>query len=89
MQCHGVAGRGDGPAAGAYSPPPADFTTAHAQMHLDGEFFYWIKNGKPPTAMPAFGDQLTDDQIWDVINYLRRTAANGAGRDADHQVRSE
>jgi mono/diheme cytochrome c family protein len=71
VQCHGVAGRGDGPAAASFSPPAADFTTAHAKLHLDGEFFNWIKNGKPPTAMPAFGDQFTDEQIWDIINYLR------------------
>ena len=82
VQCHGPAGRGDGPAAAASVPPPADFTTAHARLHVDGEFFYWIKNGKPPTAMPAFGDELEDDDIWDVINFIhelqRRQAAEAA-----------
>jgi mono/diheme cytochrome c family protein len=71
IQCHGVSGRGDGPAGSSFSPPAADFTTAHAKAHLDAEFFNWIKNGKPPTAMPAFGDKFTDAQIWDIINYLR------------------
>jgi copper transport protein len=71
VQCHGAAGRGDGPLAASFTPPAADFTTAHAKLHLDGEFFNWIKFGKPPTAMPAFGDEFTDDQIWDIINYLR------------------
>lgn len=71
IACHGVAGKGDGPLANTFSPPAADFTTAHAKAHWDAEFFNWIKDGKPPTSMPAFGNQLTDDQIWDVINYLR------------------
>ncbi|MCC6792822.1 MAG: cytochrome c, partial [Thermomicrobiales bacterium] len=71
VQCHGAAGRGDGPLAATFSPPAADFTTPHAKLHYDGEFFNWIKFGKPPTAMPAFGDQFTDEQIWDLINYLR------------------
>jgi mono/diheme cytochrome c family protein len=52
-------------------PPPADFQTAHARSHYDGEFFNWIKNGKPNTAMPAFGDKLNDQDVWNVINYLR------------------
>jgi copper transport protein len=72
--CHGATGRGDGPAAASVNPsypPPADFTTAHAKAHYDGEFFNWIKYGKPPTAMPPFGNTLTDAQIWDVINYIR------------------
>jgi mono/diheme cytochrome c family protein len=70
-ECHGVSGRGDGPLAASFVPPAADFTAGHTLAHLDGEFFNWIKGGKPPTAMPAFGDQLTDEQIWDVVNYLR------------------
>ena len=71
ISCHGVAGKGDGPLANTFSPPAADFTTAHAKAHWDAEFFNWIKDGKPTTSMPAFGNQLSDEQIWDVINYLR------------------
>jgi copper transport protein len=72
--CHGTTGRGDGPAAANLDPPyppPADFQTAHARSHYDGEFFNWIANGKVNTAMPAFGDQLSDLDIWNVINYVR------------------
>jgi mono/diheme cytochrome c family protein/uncharacterized membrane protein len=72
IQCHGAAGKGDGPAGVELAPTPADFTTQHAAMHLDSDFFYWIKNGKPPSAMPAFGGTLSDEQIWDVINYVRQ-----------------
>lgn len=71
VQGHGVTGRGDGPVAASLDPPPADFTAAHSSAHLDGEFFTWIKFGKPPTAMPAFGDNLSDEEIWDLVNYVR------------------
>lgn len=74
LVCHGPAGRGDGPGAASIDPPyppPADFLTGHARAHYDGEFFNWIKFGKPPTAMPGFADRLTDEDIWHVINYLR------------------
>ncbi|MEA2527203.1 MAG: copper transport protein, partial [Thermomicrobiales bacterium] len=72
--CHGATGRGDGPAAANLDPPyppPANFHTTHALAHYDGEFFNWIKNGKINTAMPAFGGQLSDEDIWNVVNYIR------------------
>jgi copper transport protein len=85
--CHGATGRGDGPAAGTLNPsnpPPADFQSAHARSHYDGEFFNWIQSGKFNTAMPAFGDKLSDTDIWNVINYIRwmqqnPDAVTGAG----------
>jgi mono/diheme cytochrome c family protein len=72
--CHGTGGRGDGPAANTLTPRyplPADFQTTHARTHFDGEFFNWIKGGKINTAMPAFGDRLSDGDIWNLVNYIR------------------
>jgi copper transport protein len=79
IACHGVAGRGDGPLAQTFNPPAADFTSPHAFLHVDAEFFNWIKEGKPGTAMPAFIDKLTDNDIWDVINYIRASQAQSKG----------
>ncbi len=70
LACHGATGQGDGPDAANMAPPPADFTAPHAAVHSDAELYDWIRNGKPGTAMPAFGD-LTDEQIWDLINYIQ------------------
>jgi len=69
--CHGIDGKGDGPAAAGLSPPVADLTSAHSRTHLDQDFFYWIQNGIQGSAMPAFKAKLTDNQIWDLINYVR------------------
>jgi copper transport protein len=71
LSCHGVEGRGDGIAGAALIPPPADFTAGHAQVHADGEWFAWIRDGKPETGMPAFADSLSDEEIWHVINYVQ------------------
>ncbi len=79
IACHGVSGHGDGPLAQTFNPPAADFTSAHAYLHLDAEFFNWIRGGKPGTAMPAFGSKLTDAQIWDVINYIHALQAASKG----------
>src|SRR5205085_1632414 len=35
------------------------------------QIFLWIKDGFPGTAMPAWGQRLTDEQIWQLVTYLR------------------
>jgi copper transport protein len=79
VPCHGPEGRGDGPLANSFSPPPADFTTGHTDSHPDGDLFFWIKNGITNTGMPAFGEQFNDDDVWHLVNYVRRLSAEGAG----------
>jgi copper transport protein len=72
IACHGVGAAGDGPAAGSMIPPPANLLEGHALYHADAEFFNWIRNGKPGTAMPAFSSSLSDEQIWSTIRYIRQ-----------------
>ena len=68
--CHGPAGRGDGPTAEGLLPPPTDLTVA-TRGRSDGELYHWITNGLAGTSMPAFATELTPDERWDVVNYLR------------------
>jgi mono/diheme cytochrome c family protein len=37
--------------------------------HADGDFFWKIQQGKGD--MPSFKDNLSENQIWDVINYIK------------------
>jgi mono/diheme cytochrome c family protein len=37
--------------------------------HTDGDFFWKIRNGRGD--MPSFQEELSDKEIWDVINYIR------------------
>lgn len=71
--CHGVSGRGDGPAASALNPPPADFRFHMAAGHADAQLFRWISEGIPGLGMPAFTRTLAVEERWHVINFLRRT----------------
>ncbi|MEX0683501.1 MAG: CopD family protein [Dehalococcoidia bacterium] len=68
QQCHGPDGRGDGPVARDLETPPADFRI-HLPYHKDEFFFHVISNGL--TVMPSFGDRLTEDEIWHLINFLQ------------------
>ena len=68
--CHGDDGRGDGPNAASLNPQPTDFRL-HTPLHTDPEFYAFIANGYPGTAMPAFADEFSEEDIWNLINFLR------------------
>lgn len=68
--CHGNTGRGDGPQAAGLDPAPTDFRL-HMPLHTDPQFFAFIQNGYPGSAMPAWRDQLSDDEIWNLVNFMR------------------
>lgn len=68
--CHGPEGKGDGPLAGTLRLPPADLTIPHVDQHSDQDLHWWIRKGVGDT-MPAFEAELTDEQIWHLVNYIR------------------
>ncbi len=71
LSCHGVAGQGDGPQAAGMLPPPSAFTAPHTFLHSDREWYGTISEGVPGTSMSGFGDQLSDVDIWNVVNYIQ------------------
>ncbi len=71
--CHGDAGKGDGPDAMMYDPGPADLTNVKYKSKLtDGELYYKITVGKKP--MPSFAKRLTEEQRWGLVILLRSFA---------------
>src|SRR6185436_8820686 len=69
--CHGANAEGG---AGNDLIPAAPDLTDKEWKHggSDGEIFSAIKNGIPPDLnMVPFGDQLKDQEIWSVVNYVR------------------
>jgi putative copper export protein/mono/diheme cytochrome c family protein len=71
--CHGTLGRGDGPAAPALPMKPADLTAEHIYGHLDGDLFWWIGHGIGG-MMPGFGDVLSEDERWNLIDFIHANA---------------
>jgi copper transport protein len=72
--CHGLTGRGDGPAGVRLNPRPADFRVHMADGHTDAQLFDWVTHGVSGTGMPPFEEQLSREEIWHVINYIRSFA---------------
>ncbi|MFQ5847246.1 MAG: c-type cytochrome [Candidatus Methylomirabilales bacterium] len=80
--CHGETGKGDGPAAATLPTKPKDLADAkHMNSLKDAYLFKVIKEGgasvgKSP-LMPPWGSQLKDQDIWDVVAYIRTLAKSG------------
>ena len=56
-----------------YDVKPADLTDAHMMSEMtDGEIFWKISEGRQP--MPSFKKQLSEEQRWQMVHYLRTFA---------------
>jgi mono/diheme cytochrome c family protein len=72
FNCHGKDGDGNGSLAAQLNPSPRNFQHHGFWRHrTEGEIFWVIKNGSAGTGMVGFGGQLTDKEIWSIIQYLR------------------
>jgi mono/diheme cytochrome c family protein len=76
--CHGTGGKGDGRAARMYTPRPADLTVSP----FNDQYKEMIIRGGGPAVgrspyMPPWGDELTDEQLRDVIAFLRELRKTG------------
>jgi mono/diheme cytochrome c family protein len=74
-QCHGVAGRGDGFAAGAFKVLAADFTRRRPTL---AQGLAALREGVPGTPMAPWTERLSEPQMNAVVLYLRGFF-NGAG----------
>ncbi|HEY8782511.1 MAG TPA: cytochrome c [Mucilaginibacter sp.] len=72
--CHGNKGKGDGPAAQALVPKPADHTSTAVQAETDGSLFWKLSEGRNP--MPSYKKILSDQQRWELVNYIRTLRKN-------------
>jgi mono/diheme cytochrome c family protein len=68
VTCHGPGGKGDGVAAAALTPKPADWTSAKVKADPDGVLFCKMSNGRGP--MPPW-KHLPEKERWDLVNYIR------------------
>jgi len=79
VSCHGTEARGDGQLAAHLNPAPADLVMM-APMHPAGDLAWKIEVGRG--AMPAWKGLLSEEQVWDIVNYLKSLAANDSEDDS-------
>jgi mono/diheme cytochrome c family protein len=70
--CHGLSGRGEGPVARSYNPPPTDFTRGEFRHgKTDNDLVKSITIGVPGTGMSGWKGKLSDAEIAAVAAYIR------------------
>ena len=88
-QCHGLEGKGDGPAAEFVYPRPRDFTlalykvrtTLSGQLPTDHDLFKVISVGLPGTSMPAWEKFIGEEDRWQLAHYVKTFDSLGLFKD--------
>ena len=76
--CHGTTGKGDGRASKMYLPRPANLTVSP----FNDKYKEMIIRGGGASVgrsqfMPPWGDELTEEQIHDLVAFLRELRKTG------------
>ena len=78
--CHGETADGHGPASVGLRPPPANLAGPDVvPTHSDAYLFYRLTVGKRGSAMPAFGNSLSETERWEIVAYLRSLSRRASG----------
>ena len=76
-QCHGEHGKGDGKMASDLGKEVPDLTDGRLGRESNAKLFRLISRGKRP--MPGFEKDLSEQERWGVIEYLRTLDDKGGG----------
>ncbi len=73
VTCHGETAAGDGQlfTSGLFPAKPTSLIDTYVQDKPDGEIYYVITAGSISGIMAPHGAQVTPDERWMIINYLR------------------
>lgn len=79
--CHGIDGRTPTDIGRALYPRAPDLGAAEVRHWSDPELFWIVRNGIRLSGMPGFGRQLSSQEIWDLVHYVRslQTSDQNAG----------
>ncbi|MGA7907337.1 MAG: cytochrome c [Candidatus Sulfotelmatobacter sp.] len=79
MVCHGLDGQNTGvPFADKMAPPVPALDAPAIQAYSDGQLHWIIRNGIFPSGMPASRQMFRDQEIWQLVLYLRHLPPKGS-----------
>ena len=81
--CHGLLGTGTPTLTSAYGAKPANLQAQTIRDYPDGKVYHVIMKGK--NAMPSYAADLTDEERWAVVHYVRVLQRAQNARDEDFQ----
>ncbi len=75
VPCHGPQAKGNGVLSKTLPKQPVDLLTEpHTAMHTAGDFFHWLTYGRYNGIMPPFGEKFSEEERWDILNFLHANA---------------
>ena len=79
MVCHGLDGQNTGvPFAATISPPVPSLSLPQVQAYTDGQLKWIIENGIYPSGMPPSKGEFSNDEIWEMVLYIRHLPKAGS-----------
>jgi mono/diheme cytochrome c family protein len=69
--CHGYDGRTPTKLGNSFYPKAPSLAETGAQSYSDAELFVIIRGGIRLSGMPAFGNSQANDQLWNLVHYVR------------------
>jgi mono/diheme cytochrome c family protein len=79
VACHGLDGQNTGvPFADRMSPPVPLLSSSAVQGYSDGQLKWVIENGIFPSGMPASKGILNEEEIWQIVIYVRNLPPQGS-----------
>jgi mono/diheme cytochrome c family protein len=79
--CHGILGNGVSTLTAAYGAKPANLVARTVREYTDGRIYHTIRAGKG--AMPSYAGDLSEDESWAVVHYVRVLQRALNARDED------
>jgi mono/diheme cytochrome c family protein len=79
--CHGILGDGKTSLTAAYGAKPANLDSQTFRDYEDGKIYHVIVAGK--NSMPSYAAELTEDERWSVIHYVRALQRAYDAKDED------
>lgn len=79
VACHGRDGQNTGvPFAATIDPPIPSLASSEVQAYSDGQLKRVIETGIWPSGMPAGKSILSDEEIWQIVIYIRHLPPAGS-----------
>ncbi|MEM0951636.1 MAG: cbb3-type cytochrome c oxidase subunit II [Cyanobacteria bacterium P01_H01_bin.74] len=76
--CHGVTGRGNGPASSSMIKKPANLTRPFYGAYTDALFYWRLKEGVAGSRMPRWGRTMSEQQLAYLVAFIKTLPASNS-----------
>lgn len=96
--CHGAPGVDPGEIGQGLNPGAPDLTLPRVQARTDGQLYWLVDEGIRMTGMPAFGPTHGENELWQIVAFLRhlpeiteeeKAQLKGKREEAEHHHQEE